>query len=88
MANSLNSEINKLTRVLATGEARMKFTIRINFPDGRAVEWQSDEPVNVGWNQDLREPWLYHTSNYRNCAIMKWTEGSIVICERNKDVKD
>ena len=84
----MNSETNKLIRVLESGSPRMKYTIRVNLPDGKAVEWQSDEGCNVGWNEQLREAWLYATHDYQHIGIMKWAEGSILICERNKDVKD
>jgi hypothetical protein len=88
MANSLNSEVNKLTRILSTGDARMKFTIRVTMPDGSAMEWQSDSQINVGWNDSLRAPWLFETASYQNTGIMPWKDGMVILCERNKDVKD
>ena len=84
----MNSETNKLTRVLESGSTRLKYTIRVNMPDGSATEWQSDEKVNVGWNESLRAPWLFETTGYQSAGIMPWKEGMVIICERNKDVKD
>jgi hypothetical protein len=84
----MNSETNQLTRVLETDSARLKYTIRVNMPDGKAVEWQADEKVNVSWNDSLRAPWIFESTGYQQSGIMPWQDGMIIICERNKDVKD
>lgn len=84
----MNSETNKVIRVLQTGSPRMKFTVRVNLPDGKAIEWQSDHQPKVEWNDSDRKLWLKSGAYSEDAPIMPWPDGAIMITERNKDVKD
>jgi hypothetical protein len=84
----MNSETNQVVRILQTGNPRMKWTVRVNLPDGKAVEFQSDDQPKVKWLEDDRCLWLYSGNYSADAPIMRWPEGAIMMTERNKDVKD
>ena len=76
-----NHEANKVLRVL-TGE-RLKYTVRIHLPDQSVTEFQCDQTPMVKFFEEDRCLWLMGGS-YGGGAIMKWTDGSILLAEENK----
>lgn len=79
----LNPHTNHALRVLAGH--RLHYTVRVNMPDGTAIEFQSDKTVEVHWNDQCRERWIVEA--YPHTPIMPYPEGAIILCEENPDVK-
>ncbi len=69
-----------MLRVL-TGGAPKKYTYTVHLPNGKKIEFQSDDSFVVKWNDSLREPWLF--SGYPEFSIMRWDAGSILMREEN-----
>ena len=78
--NHSQHEANKLLRVLS-GE-RLKYTVRVHFPDGRVVEFQSPVWPRLKFNDEARALWLAG-GEYDSSPIMPWPEGGILLCEEN-----
>ena len=74
-------EANKLLRVLE-GKP-LKFTVRVHLPDGSKVEFQTEKPPKIKWNDEARELWL-HQGDYEAKPVMAWVTGSILLTEENK----
>ena len=72
------AEANKLLRVL-NGQRR-KYTVRVNLPDGKVVEFQSDTTPQLKYDDEARELWLQ--SSY-SVPCMAWVEGAILLVEEN-----
>lgn len=81
MHNPSIHESNKLLRVL--NDKPLKFTVRIHQPGGNVVEFQADSKPSVKFFEEDRCLWLFDTGGYGSSAIMKWIEGSILLCEEN-----
>lgn len=82
--NNSVHEANKLLRVLAGQSARLKFTVRVHRSDKTIVEWQSNNPVKVKWNDDARALW-YVQGDYETRPIMPYRDGDMLLVEENPE---
>lgn len=79
---------NQVLRVLK-GEPR-KFTCVVHLPDGRQIEFQSDGLPVIKWNDETRGLFLnamVGDSTYNTVPVMAWTEGAILLTDKNPDFK-
>lgn len=54
--NPSQHEANKLLRVLNGN--KLKYTVRVTFPDGRVLEFQAARIPDVKWDESTRSVWL------------------------------
>lgn len=73
-------EANNLIRVLSNKP--LKFTVRIFLPDGRAVEYQSDNKASILWLDAARTLWIF-SAGYDGTPICEYVPGSVILCEEN-----
>lgn len=69
-----------MVRIL-NGE-KLKYTCRVNHPDGKITEWQSNTTPRLMYLEQARALWLF-SKDYEGHPIMAWQEGSILLCEEN-----
>lgn len=74
-------EANKVLRVLNC--ERLKYTYRLYRPDGKIIEWQSNEKCKLDWDAEARSLFL-KSGEYSSPPIMKWDEGFILLTEENE----
>lgn len=86
MSEPSQSQANDLLRVLK-GEPK-KFTVRVHYPDGKLLEFQSDERPKVAWYNEARSLMLMSKVGYDDYPIMKWDDGMIILCEQNPGWKE
>lgn len=74
-------EANKVLRVL--NSERLNFTYRLHKPDGKIIEWQSNDKCKLDWDGEARALFL-KCSDYASPPIMKWEEGFVLLTEENE----
>lgn len=80
--NHSQFEANKAIRVLS--EKPLKYTVRVNLPDGKVVEWQTEKAVRIEFNSDARALWLHQAvGDYSSYPVMEWPKGAILLMEEN-----
>lgn len=82
MDNPSVSEANKVLRVLKGTSQRLKYTVCVNQPDGKVVEFQSDNAVTLKWDDATRSVWI-HSGDYGGHPVMEFVPGSMILTEEN-----
>lgn len=74
------SASNAVDRILS-GKP-LKFTITIHKPDGGKIEFQSDKPASLDWNNESRSLWII-TADYPKNYVCEHERGMVIIQEEN-----
>lgn len=78
-------EANKVLRVIEGKQ--MKYTIRIHRASGKILEFQSDHPPDVGYDQDTRCDWIRSKVDGESYPtaypVCRFEPGDVILTEAN-----
>lgn len=86
MSNPSQKVANDAVRVLSG--ARLKFTCRLMFADGREYEFQADSKPTLQFVSEDRRLWLTNVmdDSYATHPMCRWEDGMLLFIEKNQGV--
>lgn len=74
------SASNAVDRILS-GKP-LKYTITIHKADGTKIEFQSEKPASLDWNNETRSVWII-TESYPKNYVCEHERGMVIFTEEN-----